>query len=157
VCALHLAIQYRAMSPLCAKNERPPQQTSPRVHFAVGNLYPTQAHIGIEQLCLLLCSIRGWPQSRHRCLPPSIIGLDSIQKPPYRFCPPAVVVPTWGTHQPKLALSRPSVASVTVLHAFTIVLLAGFLTVLLTALVFGYALKLVAFCSLLISLHAGVR
>jgi hypothetical protein len=49
------------------------------------------------------------------------------------------------------------ISPVAVLCAFTIVLLAGFLTVLLTALVFGYALPLVAFCSLLISLHAGLR
>jgi hypothetical protein len=32
----------------------------------------------------MLCSLRGWPHSVQRCLPPSMIGLDFIGNPPRR-------------------------------------------------------------------------
>ncbi len=37
-------------------------------------------------LFLSRCSLRGWPHSTHRCLPPSMIGLDFIKNPPSIYC-----------------------------------------------------------------------
>jgi hypothetical protein len=57
-----------------------------RTQRCSGNWYSRHSHLGTVHLCSSLCSLRGWPHSVQRCLPPSMTGWDFIRNHPRRPC-----------------------------------------------------------------------